>query len=269
MTEDCGFSFIKFPRALISNPEFKSISIEGRFLFSLILDRYGVSILNSDKFTDENGEICVIYTMEEVCEKLSCSYTKANRLFKEIESFGLITRKRKNRLAPYRIYVSNLFYDIVNCEVTTYLNVNSRDIKMKSHDVSKCKDIYNNKINNNQINNNPSIRVTEDEISEQIEYDCVVHDGNRKMLDEIVMLMYEVMNGLSPTVRIGKEEITREDAVKRFRSLDSEHIDFVISCIDTNKTQIKSFKPYLITMLYNAPATMENWLNSIFAYYNQ
>lgn len=269
MTEECVYSFVKFPRMLLEKEEFCSVSIEAKLLFTLILERMSLSEINAERFTDENGKTYVIFTIEEVNQKLSCSNSRTIRLFRELEANNMIERKRKMTSMPYRIYVADWISELLKSEFVNSENDNSRVNKNRTPEFTNRKHSY---IENNYIDNsynNPPIRVTEDEIREQIEYDCIVHDGNRKMLDEIVMLMYEVMSGLSPTVRIGKEEITREDAVSRFRSLDSEHVEFVISSIDTNKTQIRNFKQYLITMLYNAPATMENWINSIFAYHNQ
>ena len=268
MTEDCGYSFIKFPRALIESEKFSSVSVDAKLLFALILERLNLSEINSERYTDEKGKTYVIFTVEEVNRKLSCSNTRTIKAFRELEANNLIERKRKINSSPYRIYVLDSFFEFLKSEFRNSENVNSGVNKTGTEEFQNCEHSYieNNYIDNNY--NNPSIRVTEDEIKEQIEYDCIVHEDNRGILNEIVMLMYEVYNGLSDTVRIGKEVITRGDAIKRFRTLDSEHIDFVISNVESNGIQIKNIKSYLLTSLYNAPATMENWVNSIFSYYN-
>ena len=42
-----NFPFIKLPRALIDDPNFSGLSAEAKLLFSLILDRMGVSQITS------------------------------------------------------------------------------------------------------------------------------------------------------------------------------------------------------------------------------
>ena len=103
-------------------------------------------------------------------------------------------------------------------------------------------DIFNNiNININNINHSIiGFERTEDEIREQIEYDCFVCESNQKMIDEIVMIIYDVLNGTSPTVRVGKEEMPRGVVVSRFCKLNSEHIFCVLSKLDSNETKINN-----------------------------
>lgn len=65
------FPFIKLPRSLIDDPNFSGLSAEAKLLFSLILDRMGVSQINADRFTDKNGNLFVYYTIQEICIKLN------------------------------------------------------------------------------------------------------------------------------------------------------------------------------------------------------
>ena len=53
-----AFSFIQMPRKLFEHPEYCSLSVEAKLLFTLILDRLKVSAVNSDKYTDENT-VCI------------------------------------------------------------------------------------------------------------------------------------------------------------------------------------------------------------------
>lgn len=267
--EKFDYPFIRYPRALIDSPLFTHISIESRTLLAMILDRFCLSSINSDKFTDENGDIYVIYTLEQVCKKLGCSTTRTQRIFKELERNNMIIRKRKNRLSPYRIYITNTFYELIKRELVTSQNNNSRVYGLNTHDFTECTDSKNNKSNNNISKNHSSIigfERTEDEIKEQIEYDCIVCDANKNLLDEMVMIIFDVLNGTSPTVRVGKDEMPRGVVISRFCKLNSEHIYYVFSKLDSNEIKIKNIKPYLITMLYNAPATMEADVTAEFAY---
>lgn len=261
------YSFLKFPRVLIDSPVFSDLSVGAKFLFMLILDRMGVSELNAERFSDKNGEIFIIFTIKEVSEKIGCSFPTATKLFRELENKNLIIRKQKNRISPYKIYINNKFF-----ELTELKNFTSRDKEFLSHEFKKIAD-NKNKYSNNKFNNNQSSIIgfsrTEEEIREQIEYDCLVCDANRKLLDEMVMIISDVLNGTSPTVRVGKDDMPRGIVVSRFCKLDSEHILYVISSLCNNKTEIKNIKAFLTTSLYNAPATMESEVTAEFAYLHQ
>ena len=44
----------------------------------------------------------------------------------------------------------------------------------------------------------------------------------------------------------------------RFMKISYSHIEYVLLCMKKNTTKIKNIKTYLITALYNAPATMNS-----------
>ena len=273
MKEDIfDYPFIRYPRALIDSPLFSHISIEARTLFAMIFDRFCLSTINADRFTDDNGEIFIIYTVEEVCKKLGCGNTRALRIFRELEAEGLIVRKRNNCCMPYKIYITERFSEYAKQELANAENDNSRIHKIKPREFTKREYSKNNNSNNKFSNNHSSIigfERTEEEIREQIEYEYIVCDANKNLLDEMVMIIFDVLNGTSPTVRVGKDEMPRSAVISRFCKLNSEHIYYVFSKLDSNETKINNIKPYLITLLYNAPATMETEVTVDFAYYQK
>ena len=234
----------------------------------MILDRMSLSEINADKFTDENGKVYVIYTVEEICEKLGCSRTRVNRLFNELDCNGFIKRERQNRTSPYRIYIEDSFYDIIIRDVTKAQIDTSREYEIKPHESTNCAVSYNNNNNNNISNNKSSILVTDDEIREQIEYDCLYCEEDAGMLNEIVMIISDVLNGMSPTVRVGKDDMPRELVAKRFRMLDGDCVMSVIWQIKRNKTKIYNMKAYLIMLLYNELETGECEIAALYALHN-
>lgn len=267
-----NFPFIKYPRALIDSPMFSHISVESRTLLALLLDRLGVSKMNSDRFTDKNGEVFVIFTIDETRSKLGCGRNKAQRLFRELEEQGLIERRRNGYGKPHNIRLTEQFLCSINLNLYKSQNETCISPENKLIEVSKSNPNYNNKSNNNYSYNQSSVsgfERTEDEIREQIEYECIVCDKNRALLDEIVMIIFDVLNGTSPTVRVGKDDMPRGAVIARFCKLDSEHIFFVMSNIENPSVEVKNIKSYLITMLYNAPATIESRTIADFGYYNK
>lgn len=71
--------------------------------------------------------------------------------------------------------------------------------------------------------------------------------------------MVDTLCSTRPTLRIGGEEIATGQVQSRFLSLDSGHLEYVFDCMRRNTTQIRNIRAYLLTALYNAPATMSNY----------
>lgn len=99
-----------------------------------------------------------------------------------------------------------------------------------------------------------------DLILENIEYDhlCREFSTYREDLDEIVELIVETVYAKRKTTRIAGSDFPHEVVRSRFLKLDSSHIEFVMECLHNNSTEIRNMKQYLLTVLFNAPTTMNN-----------
>ena len=53
------------------------------------------------------GGVYIIFPVQEVMDALGCADNKATKLFRELEKFGLIERKRRGLGKPNLIYVKN------------------------------------------------------------------------------------------------------------------------------------------------------------------
>ena len=97
-------------------------------------------------------------------------------------------------------------------------------------------------------------------ILENIEYDhlCRQFPLYREDLDEIVELIVETVCARRKTTRIAGADFPHEVVRSRFLKLDSSHIEFVMECLHNNTTEIRNMKQYLLTVLFNAPTTMNN-----------
>ena len=262
-----NFPFIKLPRALIDDPNFSGLSAEAKLLFSLILDRMGVSQINADRFTDKNGNLFVYYTIQEICIKLGCSHGKAVRLVNELEYHGLIFKQRKGCGKPNKIIVLPSVLRILKTVHKKSNNENSEVPENGNQKFSISEVIYNNNSYNNISYLHPSIEYERliESIEEQIEYDCINADA--EIVREIILIMADVISGTSSTVRIGGSDFPREVVISRFRKLTAEHIEYIVGCIESSETKIKNIKAYLISALFNAPTTIANSVSAEFAYY--
>ena len=97
-------------------------------------------------------------------------------------------------------------------------------------------------------------------ILENIEYDhlCREFETYREDLDKIVELIVETVCARRKTTRIAGADFPHEVVRSRFLKLDSSHIEFVMECLHNNTTEVRNIKQYLLTVLFNAPTTMNN-----------
>ena len=97
-------------------------------------------------------------------------------------------------------------------------------------------------------------------IRENIDYDGFVRERpyDAGQLDEMVELMVEAVCSKKETIRVAGNNFPQAVVKSRLLKLDREHILFVFDCLKENTTQVRNMKQYLLTVLYNAPATIEN-----------
>lgn len=148
----------------------------------------------------------------------------------------------------------------------------------------ETKDTYNTIINKKENNNilfsniksNPiqskhkisftmsEIELKELEVKDNIEYDILLQKFPTKhaMIDEIVNLMVEVLCSKKETITIASDTHPIEQVKERFKSVDSGHIEYILECLDNNTTKIFNIKKYLMSVIFNAPQTMDNYYSS-------
>ena len=97
-------------------------------------------------------------------------------------------------------------------------------------------------------------------IRENIRYDDFVreHPYDTGQLDEMIELMVEAICSNRVTIRVAGNDFPQAVVKARLLKLNGEHIRFVFDCLKENTTQVRNMKQYLLTVLYNAPATIEN-----------
>ena len=99
-------------------------------------------------------------------------------------------------------------------------------------------------------------------IRENLEYDYHMRydrDDDRKMFEEIFETVCDVVCVKRSTVRINGEDYPYELVKSRFLQLNSSHVGYVMDCMRETASKITNIRSYLITALYNAPATMNHY----------
>ena len=98
--------------------------------------------------------------------------------------------------------------------------------------------------------------------AERVEYTILREEFSKELLDELVDLIVEMESCQSETMLIAGAVYPREIIVARMQALNAECIRYVLDCLREVKPQVKNMKKYLMASLFNAPVTMENFMES-------
>lgn len=106
MGEKSSFQFFAMPKQLLANKVFEGLHRLAKLLYALMLDRLSLSAKNSN-FTDDQGRIYIIYTVEQVQRDLQCSKGTAIKLLGQLAEWGLIEKKRCGQGRPNLLYIKD------------------------------------------------------------------------------------------------------------------------------------------------------------------
>ena len=105
-----------------------------------------------------------------------------------------------------------------------------------------------------------------DVMEEMRAYREVIHENidyqyhAKEDVDELVELIIEVMMMPEDSmIRIAGVEKPVALVKSRFMKLNYSHIEYVLFCLNRNTTKVGNIKAYLLTALYNAPATINSY----------
>ena len=179
--------FLQLPMFLFED-ECAELSSDCKILYAFMLDRMSLSKINADKFTDKDGKLYIIYTVEQVMSSMRCSEPYAVKMLKQLEDFGLIRKRRQGQGKPSIIYVKYL--STGECNLSTdsmselnnikFKNLTPLSSKTKRNEVQelnavKCSHTNSNQTNRSQTNN--KINGEKSENSKNDEYNAAITDA--------------------------------------------------------------------------------------------
>ena len=105
-------------------------------------------------------------------------------------------------------------------------------------------------------------------ILENIDYDVLKNDPHvdREQLNEIVDLLQETVCSTRSRIRVAGNDYPAEVVRAKLLKLNGEHIRFVMDCLKQNTTRIRNIRQYLLSMLFNAPSTMNSYYAALVAH---
>ena len=257
------FSYFRVPKILFRDIKFKDLSTDAKTLYGILLDRMGLSVKNG--WLDEQGRGYIIFPVQEVMDALGCADNKATKLFRELEKFGLIERKRRGLGKPNLIYVKN-FADprFRNREKNGSGAADSAQQETAKQRRNKTEW---NKTEGSEpdpfssdAESEPDERTRlEEYFSQSLEVDLLLRlcPDDEDTIYQIVDLLVDTCATNRKMLRIAGDDKPAEVVRSRFMKLNADHIRFVLKCLAENSSPIRNMKQYLLASLYNAPTTMQ------------
>lgn len=278
--ESNQFSFYCVPRQLVTGERFKQLSTDAKLLYGLLLDRMGLSAKNG--WYDGAGRVYIYYTLEEIQNDLRCAHGKAVKLLAELDKgkgFSLIERVKQGQGRPTKIYVKRFttrnvpppppqpepepdseprppIFGIADFRKSDGSYIKSNQTESSYTDLS--------------IHPSPSTQNRglidrydrydcREEIESQIDFLGLCRQYAQEDVDGIIELMVDTLCSVHPSIRIGGEPIPINQVRSRFLSLERKHIEYVFDSLKRNTTKVRNIRAYLLTALYNAPITINQY----------
>jgi len=100
--------FYQLPQELLHDEAFNGLDGWAIILYSVMLDRKKLSEVNSTDFSDKDGRIYIIFTIQEVMKLCRCAEKYAVKMLSQLEKSGLIEKRKQGQGKPNIIYVNEL-----------------------------------------------------------------------------------------------------------------------------------------------------------------
>ena len=209
------FTFYRIPKVLFTGNQFKSISLEAKLLYGIMLDRMSLSVKN--RWLDENNRVYIIFTIQEIMQVMGYAEQKVSKLLAELDvlkGIGLIERKRQGLGKPNIIYVKNFIAESQNqnCE-----NHNSRNAEITNQDFPESQ--FKKPENHNSVN----VKITSQELRKSQTNNT---DINNTDYNDTEIISYPISG--EPVEKSSSDTIRWIDECKSYKDLIKKNIDYDI-----------------------------------------
>ena len=245
--ETLEHKYYQIPQELFVNEKYKNkLNSDSKILYAFLLDR--LSLSQKNHWIDEDNNVYLIFTREEVREKLNLSDKTVTKSFKILMEVNLVQEKRQGLGKPNLIYVGKINHsDSENLRFLNRKNYDSGIGESTALDSENLRGINTNNINTNIINTD-SINPKSDEELLLIKEKCNLNEFTK----EEKTILEDVIDNLYYTDNLKVGNIT----VNHFKISDKLNLitkDNLVQLLDIlkNTPNIQNAKNYLMICLYN------------------
>lgn len=244
--------YYQIPQELFTNEKYKDkLNSDSKILYAFLLDRLTLSQKNH--WYDDENRVYLIFTREEVQEKLNLSDKPVTKSFKQLSEVGLVYEKRQGLGKPNLIYVGKIqheeFPESENVRFQNRKNSDSRNGENTIQDSENVRAINTNNINTNIIKTESINPKSDDdynlmEIKNQCRLDEFV-SSDKTLLENIIDTLY-----YKETLKVGNVIINQSKIRERLKLITKENLLQLLK-INKNCKNIQNITNYLIICLYN------------------
>ena len=248
-------------------------------------DEKGIGLI--EKRRQGFGKVTIIYVksfIQEECEEQKKEKSKmvkfTNQTFVEKEETEevYISNFKKSQKQTSRS-PENKLQEVSKTNFKEFEKQTSRSLENKLQEVSKT-NCNNTEYNYTEFSENESYQYLseqekgkgKDRIQERNEYRQLIHDNieyeilcqsyGTGRVEELVELMLDAICSTKPYQQINGEAVPTQVVKSRLLKVGYEHIQYVFFSLDRSTSKVKNIRQYMLTVLYNAPATINQFYDA-------
>jgi len=244
--------FYQIPQELFVNSLYKDkLNSDSKILYAFLIDRLSLSQKNNWK--DSESNVYLIFTRQEVQDKLNLSEKTVIKAFKQLSEAHLIADKRQGLGKPNLIYVGKIIHEEnpeqENLQLQNCKNYRSGTVNITGQELENLQTINTNNIKTDIINTD-SINPKSDEerTLNEIKDKCKLNE----FTDEDKTILEYVIDGLyyKDNLKVGQVTITHLKIIERLKLIVKENLTQLLDILK-NVPNIQNAKNYLMICLYN------------------
>ena len=247
--------YYQIPQELFESSLYKDkLNSDSKILYAFLLDR--LSLSEKNHWIDKDKRIFLIFTRQEVGEKLGLSEKTVTKAFKQLIDADLIEEKRQGLGKPNLIYVVKITYeekhsiaDTENLQDLNRKNYRSETVESTFQEQENLPTINTNNIKTNIIKTD-SIHLNSDEELEltKIKKQCKLNEFTKEeivVLEDVIDTLYYKSN-----LKIGNIIANHSKILDKLKLITKDNLIRLLDILK-NTPNIKNAKNYLMICLYN------------------
>lgn len=248
-------SYYQIPQELFINKLYKEkLNSDSKILYAFLLDR--LSLSQKNHWFDELNRVYLIFTREEVQDKLCLSEKAVTKAFKQLTDTNLIAEKRQGLGKP-NFYVGKIQHEEIitnieqkNLQVLNSKNYGSVEVKNTTLDTEILPTINPNNIKTNIINTdsinpqNNNVCISLNAVKEKSQLNDFSKE-EQTMLEDVIERLYYADN-----LKVGSIMITNSKILSKLPLINKNNLIQLLD-IAKNSNNVKNMANYLMICLYN------------------
>lgn len=217
-------------------------------MYGFLLDRVSLSWVKGEKWRTPEGDPFVIFTIEEIRQRLRCSKPKAISLLAKLEEEELIKRFRPQKDGPYHIVVKSFRpketeFDLGRAKYQTCTGSELLPAQVKKFDPNNTDN------NKTDRNNTEKITLLERDIKKKIEYEILLSSYPKGQLDSVVEVMAQTLASPAKTIYMGGISMDAEVVKERLRKVGPGKIQYLFEMMEDYTEPIRSYRGFYLARL--------------------